>query len=122
MLQEKSGKKMSDWVSVRDLLDTLTIERNLGLKTPKWVDRETLKRMESCAKYTTLLNYKDDDRIKFRAGLLLKDISMHFDDAVNNAEVQKIFIYASVRSTSRSLRSVSCDSIFCNYFSSIPPA
>lgn len=96
-LQEKSGKKMNDWVNVRDLLDTLTIEKNLNLKIPDWADSKTWEQMESYAKYTTLLNYKDADRLKFRIGLLLKDMSMHLDDAVNNANIQKLFIYASVR-------------------------
>ncbi|XP_003742075.1 lysosomal acid phosphatase [Galendromus occidentalis] len=94
-LQEKSGKKMKDWVSVRDLLDTLTIESSLGLEIPDWADSETLKEMEACAKYTTLLNYEPDERIRFRAGLLLKDISLHFDDVVNNARKHKLYMYAS---------------------------
>lgn len=96
-LQEKSGKKMNDWVSVRDLLDTLTIEKNLGLKIPDWVTPEIWEAMESCAKHTTLLNYKDDERIKFRAGLLLKDISLHFEAVKNNQRKHKLYIYGSVR-------------------------
>ncbi|XP_022692133.1 prostatic acid phosphatase-like isoform X2 [Varroa jacobsoni] len=94
-LEKNSGKKMNDWVSVRDLLDTLTIESNLGLKIPKWADSETLKQMEDCAKYATLLNYQQDQRIRFRAGLLLKDVVMHFDDVVNNSPKHKIYAYAS---------------------------
>ncbi|OQR78936.1 lysosomal acid phosphatase-like [Tropilaelaps mercedesae] len=94
-LQENSGKKMNDWVSVRDLLDTLRIEKSLGLQTPSWADEPTLNEMQECAKYTTLLNFKQDERIRFRAGLLLKDISMHFDDVVNNAPKHKIYAYAS---------------------------
>lgn len=95
-LEKNSGKKMNDWVSVRDLLDTLTIESNLGLKIPKWADSETLKQMADCAKYATLLNYQQDQRIRFRAGLLLKDVVTHFDDVVNNSPKHKIYAYASV--------------------------
>lgn len=98
-LEKNSGKKMKDWVSVRDLLDTLHIEKSIGLKIPEWADEATLRQMEECAKYTTLLNYRQDERIRFRAGLLLKDMSLHFNDVTSNSPKHKIYTYASVNRT-----------------------
>jgi len=95
-LQEKSGKKMTDWVSVRDLLDTLTIEKSLGLVIPDWVTEDIWTQMQECAKFTTLLNYKREDRIMFRAGLILKDMTNHIKDVINNkAGIPKLYMYAS---------------------------
>jgi len=95
-LQEKSGKKMNDWVSVRDLLDTIKIEKSLDLKIPEWVDEETLAQMEECAAYTTKLNYITDERIKFRAGLVLRDVTNHMTAVANGkTDLPKIFMYAS---------------------------
>lgn len=93
-LEDLSGKRMKDWVSVRDLLDTLTIERSRGLKIPEWAFG-LWHNMTEFAKYTTILNYKSPEYNKFRAGLLIKDILKHADEVVNGDSKVKLYMYAS---------------------------
>ncbi|XP_064461542.1 testicular acid phosphatase homolog [Ornithodoros turicata] len=93
-LEKLSGKRMKDWVSVRDLLDTLTIERDRGLKIPEWAFG-LWRNMTELAKYTTIMNYKSQEYNKFRAGLLIKDIVKHADDVVGGDNKVKLYMYAS---------------------------
>ncbi|EEC04431.1 testicular acid phosphatase homolog [Ixodes scapularis] len=93
-LQELSGKKMNDWVSVRDLLDTLTIERSRGLKIPDWA-LPLWGNMTKVAKYTTILNYKSPTYNKFRAGLLIRDIVRHADQVKDGNSNVKLYMYAA---------------------------
>lgn len=93
-LQELSGKKMTDWVSVRDLLDTLTIERNRNLKIPDWA-LPLWGNMTRVAKYTTILNYNSTLHNRFRAGLMIREILRHSDQVAKGASNVKLYMYGS---------------------------
>ncbi|KAL3202043.1 hypothetical protein MRX96_042732 [Rhipicephalus microplus] len=93
-LEQLSGKKMTDWVSVRDLLDTLTIERSRNLKIPDWA-LPLWGNMTRVAKYTTILNYNSALHNRLRAGLMIREILRHSDEVINENSNVKLYMYAA---------------------------
>uniref|UniRef100_A0A6M2D445 Putative lysosomal acid phosphatase n=1 Tax=Rhipicephalus microplus TaxID=6941 RepID=A0A6M2D445_RHIMP len=93
-LEQLSGKKMTDWVSVRDLLDTLTIERSRNLKIPDWA-LPLWGNMTRVAKYTTILNYNSALHNRLRAGLMIREILRHSDEVINGKSNVKLYMYAA---------------------------